>query len=138
VDNLLVVPHNLKALVHDIHALIRAPAHIKNAFEHLHKAGIDTRSGGGGTTIVGSEGRSVSWSGGASTMSPRILRHCRVKWLMCYILVEFLLGHYLNHVLNIQCKSIRSQWVGGDVPNLIHNILKNIKAHWLHVSIQQV
>jgi hypothetical protein len=28
-----------------------------------------------------------------------------VKWLMCYILIEFLPGHHLNHLLNIGSKS---------------------------------
>jgi hypothetical protein len=36
-DNLLVASHNLKVLLHDIHALIRVPAHSKNASKHLRK-----------------------------------------------------------------------------------------------------
>jgi hypothetical protein len=71
-------------------------------------------------------------------MSPRIPRHCGAKWLMCYILVEFLLGHHISHVLNIESKSTGSQRDGGDVSNLFHNVLKNIKAHRLHESIQQL
>jgi hypothetical protein len=35
VDDLLIVPHNLKVLLHHIHALIHAPAHSKYASEHI-------------------------------------------------------------------------------------------------------
>jgi hypothetical protein len=104
VDNLLVALHNLKGLLHDIHALIHVSARGKDTPKYLQDAGVETRNGGGDTTTVGSAGK----SGGASTMSPQIIRHCGAKWLMCYILVEFLLGHHLHHVLNIRCKSTRS------------------------------
>jgi hypothetical protein len=114
-------------LLHHIHVLIHAPARGKDTLEHLQDARVDTRSVGG-TNSVSSVGRSGNRSGGASMMIPRILGHCRVKRLILYILVELVMCHHLNHVLNIRCKSIRSQWVGDDVPNLIHNILKNIKG----------
>jgi hypothetical protein len=35
VNNLLVAPHNLHALLHDIQALICVPTHHKDASEHL-------------------------------------------------------------------------------------------------------
>jgi hypothetical protein len=35
VNNLLVAPHNLQALLHDIQVLIRVPTHRKDASEHL-------------------------------------------------------------------------------------------------------
>jgi hypothetical protein len=130
VNDLLVTPNNLLALLHDIHVLIRAPAHSKYASKHLHKAGVGA-GGRGGTTTASNVKRSHRWSWRASTMSPRILRHYGAKWLMCYILVELIPGHHLNHVLNIGSKSTWSQWLGGDVLNLIHNVLKNIEAHWL-------
>jgi hypothetical protein len=128
VNDLLVEPHNLKVLLHHIHALIHAPAYGKDTLEHIQDVGVDTRSGGGGTTTASSVGRSGSKSGGASMMSPQILSHCGAKWLMCYILVEFLLSHHLNHELNVWSKATRSELVGGDVPDLIHNVLKDVKA----------
>jgi hypothetical protein len=137
VNDLLVVPNNLQALLHDIHVLIHAPACFKDTPEHLQDDGVETRSGGG-TTAMGSAGMSGSRSRRTSTRSPWILGHYGAKRLMSYNLIELLLGHHLNHVLNIRCKSTRSQWVGGDVPNLIHNILKNIKAHRPRESIKQV
>jgi hypothetical protein len=84
VNNLLVAPHNLKVLLHHIHALIRAPAHDKDTPEHLQDARVENRSGGG-TITTGSAGRSSSKSGRTSTRSPWILGHCGVKRLMCYI-----------------------------------------------------
>jgi hypothetical protein len=51
---------------------------------------------------------------------------------MAHILVELLLRHRLNHELNVWTKATGSEWVGGYVPYLVHNVLKNIKAHWLH------
>jgi hypothetical protein len=137
VNDLLIVPHNLKALIQHIHVLIHAPACGKDTLEHLQDAGVGTRRGGG-TTTMGSAGRSGSSSGGTSTRSPWILGHCGAKWVMTHILVELLLRHSLNHLLNVWSKTTRSKWVGGYVPYFIHNILKHIKAHWLHESMQQV
>jgi hypothetical protein len=51
------------------------------------------------------------------------------------ILIELLLCHHLNHVLDVWSKDIGSQWVGGNVSYLIHNILKDIKVHGLDESI---
>jgi hypothetical protein len=52
-NDLLVAPHNLQALLHDIQALIRVLTHRKDASEHLQKAvvGAGERSG---TTALGS------------------------------------------------------------------------------------
>jgi hypothetical protein len=77
VNNLLVAPHNLKALIHHIHALIRELACGKDTPEHLQNARVGTRSRGG-TTTAGSAGRSSS-SGRTSTRSPWILGHCGAK-----------------------------------------------------------
>jgi hypothetical protein len=63
---------------------------------------------------------------------PWIPRHCWAKRVMAHILVELLLRHRLNHELNVWTKATGSEWVGGYVPYLVHNVLKNIKAHWLH------
>jgi hypothetical protein len=123
-NNLLVAPHNLKALIHHIHGLIRAPASGKNTLEHLQDARVGTRSG--------------SSSGRTSTRSHQILGHCGARWVMMHILVELLLHHSLNHVLNVWSKATVSEWVGGYVPYLIHNILEDIEVHQLHESIQQV
>jgi hypothetical protein len=73
-----------------------------------------------------------------STMSPQILRQCGAKRLILWILVELLLGHHLNHVLDVWSKSTRSQQVGCDVLDLIHDVLKDVEVHELHGSIQQV
>jgi hypothetical protein len=57
---------------------------------------------------------------------------------MMHILVELLLRHSLNHVLNVWSKTTRSEWVGGYASYLIHNILKDVEAYGLHECIQQV
>jgi hypothetical protein len=87
---------------------------------------------------MGSVGRSDSNSGRTCTRSPRILGHCGAKRLMSSILVKLLLGHHLNHVQDVWSKATGSQRVGGDVPYLIRNILKDVEAHRLHESIQEV
>jgi hypothetical protein len=114
-DNLLVAPTNLKALLHHIHAPIRAMAHGEDTPEHLQEAGVGAR-GRGGTTTTGSTGRSHSWRRRSGAMSPWILGNCGAKRLMSDILVELLIGHHLKHVLNVGSKSTRSLRVGGYVP----------------------
>jgi hypothetical protein len=47
VNNLLVAPHNLKALIHHIQMLISALACGKDTLEHLQDARDGSRSGGG-------------------------------------------------------------------------------------------
>jgi hypothetical protein len=66
--------------------------------------------------------------------SPWILGHCREKRVMMHILIELLLRHRFNHELNVWSKSTRSERVGGYVPYLIHNVLKDVEAHRLHES----
>jgi hypothetical protein len=61
-DNLLVAPNNLKALLHHIHALICVMAHGEDTSEYLQKTGVRAR-GRGGTTAARR----------ASTMSSQIL-----------------------------------------------------------------
>jgi hypothetical protein len=56
-DDLLVALHNLKALLHHIHALIYAPAHSEYPSEHLQDNSVGA-GGGEGTTTVGSVRRS--------------------------------------------------------------------------------
>jgi hypothetical protein len=51
VNNLLVAPHNLKAMIHHIQTLISAPICGKDTPEHLQDAGVGSRSGGGTTTV---------------------------------------------------------------------------------------
>jgi hypothetical protein len=43
VNNLLVVPHNLKVLIHHIQMLISAPACGKDTSEHLQNARVGSR-----------------------------------------------------------------------------------------------
>jgi hypothetical protein len=78
VNNLLVAPHNLQVLLHDIEALIQAPTHHKDASEDLQKA-IFSAGGRRGTATVGSARRSSSRT---STRSPQMLRHCRANRIM--------------------------------------------------------
>jgi hypothetical protein len=130
VNNLLVAPHNLKALIHHIQTLISALTCGKDTPEHLQDARVGSRSRGG-TTTVGSARRS---SRRTSTRSPWILGHCRVKRVMTYILVELLLHHRLNYKLNVWSKATGSESVGVYVPYLIHNVLEDIKVHRLHES----
>jgi hypothetical protein len=134
VNNLLVAPHNLNALIHYIQTLISAPVCDKDTPEHLQDVRVGSRSGGGTTTAVSAR-RS---SNRTNKRSPWILGHCRVKRVMTHILVELLLCHKLNHKLNVWSKSTGSERVGGYVLYLIHNVLKDIKVHRLHESIQQV
>jgi hypothetical protein len=89
VNNLLIAPYNLKAMIHHIQTLINASAYGKDTSEHLQDAGVGSRSRGG-TTTAGSVSRS---SRRTSTRSPWILGHCRVKRVMTHILVELLLRH---------------------------------------------
>jgi hypothetical protein len=134
VNNLLVVPHNLKALIHHIQTLISASTCSKDTLEHLQDAEVESKSGGG-TTTADSASKS---SRRTSTISPWILGHCRVKRVMMHILIELLLCHTLNHKLNVWSKATWSERVGGYVPYLVHNVLEDIKAHRLPESIQQV
>jgi hypothetical protein len=134
VNNLLVAPHNLKALIHHIHTLISAPACGKDTPEHLKNARVGSKSEGG-TTTAGSARRSSRIT---STRSPWIIGHCTAKRLMTHILVGLLRHHRLNHKLNVWSKITGSERVGGYVPYLIHNVLEDIKAHRLHESLQQV
>jgi hypothetical protein len=46
VNNLLVVPHNLKVLIHHIQTLISAPTCVKDTPEHLQDVRVCSRSGG--------------------------------------------------------------------------------------------
>jgi hypothetical protein len=133
-NNLLVAPHNLKALIYHIQMLISAPTCGKDTSEHLQDARVWSR-GGGGTTTVGSARRS---SRRTSTRSPWILGHCRAKRVMMHILIELLLRHRLNHELNVWSKAKRSERVGDYIPYHIHNVLGHVEAHWLHENIQQV
>jgi hypothetical protein len=132
VNDLLVTPHNLKALIHHIQTLISVPACGKDTLEHLQDTRVGSRSGGG-TTTVGSARRTSSR--GTSTRSPSIFVQCRAKRVMTHILVELLLCHKLNHELNVWSKATGSERVGGYVPYLIHNVLEDVKAHRLHKSI---
>jgi hypothetical protein len=138
VNNLLVVPHNLKALIHHIQMRISAPACGKDTPEHLRDAGVGSKSGGGTTTAGSVRRRSSKSSKRTSMRSPWILGHCRGKSVLMHIIVELLLCHRLNHKLHVWSKGTRSERVGGYVSYLIHNVLEDIKAHWLHESIQQV
>jgi hypothetical protein len=89
VNNLLVAPHNLKALIHHIQTLISVLACGKDTPEHLQDARVGSRSRRG-TTTVGSERRS---SRRTSTRSPWICGHCKTKRVMMHILVKLLLRH---------------------------------------------
>jgi hypothetical protein len=62
----------------------------------------------------------------------------RVKRLMCNILVEPLMSHYLNHAHDEGSKSTRLKRFDGDVPNLIHYIVKDIKILILHDDIKKI
>jgi hypothetical protein len=138
VNNLLVAPHNLKALIHHIQTLISASTYGKDTLEHLQVARVGSRSGGG-TTTMGSARRSNSRSSRrTSTRIHWILGDCRAKRVMTHILVELLLRHRINHELNVWSKATGSERVGGYVPYLIHNVLEDVEAHQLHESIQQV
>jgi hypothetical protein len=136
VNNLLVAPHNLKALIHHIQTLISAPTYGKDTPDHLQDNGVGSRSRGD-TTTTGSARRSSSKSSKRTNMrSPWILGHYRVKRVMTHIPVELCMRHRLNHKLNVWSKATGSERVVGYVSYLVHNVLKYIKMHRLHESIQ--
>jgi hypothetical protein len=70
VNNLLVAPHNLNALIHHIQALISAPACNKDTPEHLQDVGVGSRSRWG-TTTADSARRSSSRSRSSKRTSTR-------------------------------------------------------------------
>jgi hypothetical protein len=107
-SNLLVTVDNLHELLNNIQTLIGAVAHGEDTPEHLQETGFGARGGGGGTTTMGGASRSHNWRRRRSTMSPWILGNCRAKWLMCKILVKFLMWHDLNHMLIVGSKFTRS------------------------------
>jgi hypothetical protein len=92
VNNILIVPHNLKALIHHIQKLISAPTCGKDTPKHLQDARVGSRSGGG-TTTAGSVRSSNRSSRRTSTISPWILGHYRTKRVMMHILVKLFLRH---------------------------------------------
>jgi hypothetical protein len=65
-----------------------------------------------------------------------ILWNCRAKWLMCYILIEPLMGHRLDHAHDIWSKSIRSLRVDNNVSYLINDVVKHIEPLILHECIK--
>jgi hypothetical protein len=134
VNDLLVAVDNQHALLYHIQTLIYEAAHVEDTLEHLQESGDGAR-GGVGTTTVGSVSRSHSWRRRRSAMSPWILGNCGAKRLMCNVLVKFLMSHHLNHALNVGSKSTRSLRVYGNVPYLIHDVVKHIKPFMLHESI---
>jgi hypothetical protein len=138
VNNLLVTPHNLKALIYHIQTLISALTCGKDTSKHLQDIGVERKSGGG-TTTADSVRRSNNRSSRRTSMrSHWIIGHYRAKRVITHILVKLLLHHILNHDLNVWSKATGSERVGGYVPYLIHNVLKDIEAHRLHESIQHV
>jgi hypothetical protein len=93
VNNLLVAPHNLKALIHHIQTLISAPACGKDTLEHLQDVRVGSRSRGGTTTVGCVRRCSSKSSRRTSTRSPWILGHYRVRRVMTHIFVELLLRY---------------------------------------------
>jgi hypothetical protein len=63
VNDLLIAPHNLKALIQHIHALIHEPACGKATPEHLQDVGAGTSCGGGTTTVGSAEGAAATMEG---------------------------------------------------------------------------
>jgi hypothetical protein len=135
VNYLLIGVNNVEAGLHHIHVLIYATTHGKDPLEHLqeHRVGAGG-GGGGGTTAVGIARWSHIWR--RSAMTSWILQNCRAKQLMCYILIEPLMGHHLDHAHDIQSKSTRSLRVDGNVPYLINNVVKHIEPLKLHDCIK--
>jgi hypothetical protein len=104
VNDVLVAAKNVEVLLHHIHTLICAMAHSKDTPEHVQETGVGAGGGGGGgTTTAGSVSRSHNWRR-RSAMASWILWNSRAKWLMCYILVEPLMGHRLDHAHEIPGK----------------------------------
>jgi hypothetical protein len=97
--------------------------------------GRRARQGTQGTTTTGSASRSHSWRSRRSVMASWILGNYRAERLMFNILIEPLMCHHLHHAHDLRSKSTRSQWVNGNVPYFIHDVVKLIKPLMLHESI---
>jgi hypothetical protein len=134
VNDLLIAVNNVEAGLHHIHALICVMTHGKDLLEHLQEPEVGA-GGGGGTTAMGSTSRSRIWRR-RSAIASWILRNCRAKRLMCYILIEPLMGHRLDQAHDIWSKSTRSLRVDGNVSYLINNVVKHIELLKLHESIK--
>jgi hypothetical protein len=134
VNDILITVNNVEAGLHHIHALIYVMAHGKDTPETLQEPGVGA-GGGGDTTAAGNVSRSHIWRR-RSAMTSWILRNCRAKWLMCYILIELLIGHRLDHAHDIWSKSIRSLRVDRNVSYLINDVVKHIELLILHESIK--
>jgi hypothetical protein len=130
----LIAMNNVKVGLHHIHVLICVMTHGKDPPEHLQEPGVGAR-GEGCTTAAGSASRSHIWRRRSATTT-WTLQNCRAKRLMCYILIEPLMGHCLNHAHDIQSKSTRSLRVDDNVPYLINNVVKHIEALKLHECIK--
>jgi hypothetical protein len=132
-NDLLIAVNNVEVGLHHIHVLICALTHGKDTSEHLQEPEVDAE-GGGGTTAMGSASRSHIWRRRSATTS-WILQNCRVKRLMCFILIEPLMGHRLDHAHDIQSKSTRSLRVDVNVSYLINDVVKHIEQLILHECI---
>jgi hypothetical protein len=111
-------------------------AHGKDTLEHLQESRVGA-GGGGVTTAAGSASRSHIWRRRSATAS-WILQNYRAKRLMCYIPIEPLMGHRLDHAHNIQSKFTRSLRVDSNVPYLINDVVKHIEPLMLHECIKLV
>jgi hypothetical protein len=93
-NDVLVPPEDVGAVLMDIHALVGAMTHGEESMKHLQDAGVSSR-GGRGTTIVGRVSRGYMQRRRGAV--DRKLGKSRAKRLMCHILVEPLMSHRLNH-----------------------------------------
>jgi hypothetical protein len=93
-NDVLVPPEDVGAVLMDIHALVGAMTHGEESMKHLQDAGVSSR-GGRGTTIVGRVRRGYMQRRRGAV--DRKLGKSRAKRLMCHILVEPLMSHRLNH-----------------------------------------
>jgi hypothetical protein len=134
-NDLLIAVNNVEVGLHHIHALICVTAHGKDTLEHLQEPRVGDGGGGGCTTTVSSASRSHIWRRRSATTS-WILQNCRVKRLMCYILIEPLMGHRLNQAYDIHSKFTRSLRVDSNVPYFIYDVVKHIEPLILHECIK--
>jgi hypothetical protein len=126
VNGLLVLLKNIGAVLKNIHVLIGVMKHGEDTLKHLQDARVSTR-GGRGITTAGRVRRDYIRRRRDVVVDGK-LGKSRAKKLMCNILVEPLMSHCLNHANDEGSESTQSERIDGDVSNLIHYVVKDIKV----------
>jgi hypothetical protein len=129
VNDFLVHLEDLGATLNKIHALIGTLIDGEDSPKNLKDARVST---GGGSTANVSSVRRYYIRRRRGAVADGILGKSGAKRLMCYIPVEPLMGHPLDHAHDEWSESTRSEGVDGDVSNLINDVGEGIEVLILH------